>query len=66
MWADYRVSALSSPANDKENKNVYQVNPTKRLPANVSKHCIIQFFENMVPNLILDVFSPAKNKTVLI
>jgi hypothetical protein len=66
MWADYRVSAYSNPGYDKENKNKYQVNPTRRLPANVSKHCIIQFFENMVPDSTLDVFSPAKNKTVII
>ena len=38
MWADFQVSAFSSPANDKENKNVYQVNPTMRLPANVMWH----------------------------
>ena len=66
MWADFRVSAFTSPANEKENKNEHKVNPTMRLPANVSKHCIIKFFENMVPDSTPDDFSPAKNKTVLI
>jgi len=38
MWADYRVSAYSNPGYDKENKNKYQVNPTRRLPANVGRN----------------------------
>jgi hypothetical protein len=50
----------------KVKKILNKQNPHYGCRRGVSKHCIILFFENMVPNLILDVFSPAKNKTVLI
>ena len=66
MWAGFRILTYPRPANYSEKENKHQANPTIRLPASVSKHCIIQFFETMVSNSTVAVFSPAKNKTVLI
>jgi len=54
MWEDFRVSGYSSPAYDKENKNKHQVNPTRRLPANVSFKCLFSNMKHIT--IILAIF----------